>query len=61
MEQETIYPNRRGSGTPFFRHAELMKLGIPIIVGMYGTNPAGGGYHAISPTILIGHKDCTWL
>jgi glutaconyl-CoA decarboxylase len=57
-EQERLYPNRRGSGTPFFRHAELQKLGIPIIVGIYGTNPAGGGYHAISPTILIGHKDC---
>lgn len=57
-EQEKIYPNRRGSGTPFFRHAELQKLGIPIIVGIYGTNPAGGGYHAISPTILIGHKKC---
>lgn len=58
MEQERLYANRRGSGTPFFRHAELQKLGIPIIVGIYGTNPAGGGYHAISPTILIGHKKC---
>ncbi len=57
MEQETLYPNRRGSGTPFFHHAELQKLGVPIIVGIYGTNPAGGGYHAISPTILIAHKD----
>jgi glutaconyl-CoA decarboxylase len=56
MEQDTLYPNRRGSGTPFFRHAELQKLGIPIIVGIYGTNPAGGGYHAISPTVLIAHK-----
>jgi glutaconyl-CoA decarboxylase len=58
MEQERLYPNRRGSGTPFFRHAELQKLGIPIIVGIYGTNPAGGGYHAISPSILVGHKNC---
>ncbi|HYE69880.1 MAG TPA: carboxyl transferase domain-containing protein, partial [Anaerovoracaceae bacterium] len=58
MEQERLYPNRRGSGTPFFRHAELQKLGVPIIVGIYGTNPAGGGYHSISPTILIGHKKC---
>lgn len=57
MEQETLYANRRGSGTPFFRHAELQKLGIPIIVGIYGTNPAGGGYHSISPTILIAHKN----
>jgi glutaconyl-CoA decarboxylase len=58
MEQERLYPDRRGSGTPFFRHAELQKLGVPIIVGIYGTNPAGGGYHSISPTILIGHKKC---
>jgi glutaconyl-CoA decarboxylase len=56
MEQDTLYPNRRGSGTPFFRHAELQQLGIPIIVGIYGTNPAGGGYHSISPTVLIAHK-----
>lgn len=58
MEQEKCFPNRRGSGTPFFRHAELQKLGIPIIVGIYGTNPAGGGYHSISPTVLIGHEKC---
>ncbi|HML38222.1 MAG TPA: carboxyl transferase domain-containing protein [Bacillota bacterium] len=58
MEQERLYANRRGSGTPFFRHAELQKLGVPIIVGIYGTNPAGGGYHSISPTVLIGHKNC---
>ncbi|HEX3011033.1 MAG TPA: carboxyl transferase domain-containing protein [Syntrophomonadaceae bacterium] len=56
MEQETLYPNRRGSGAPFFRHAELEQLGIPVIVGIYGTNPAGGGYHSISPTAIIAHK-----
>lgn len=55
-EQEKVYPNRRGGGTPFFRNAELQKLGIPVIVGIYGTNPAGGGYHSISPTILIAHQ-----
>ena len=27
-----------------------------MIVGIYGTNPAGGGYHSISPTILIAHE-----
>lgn len=48
-EQEKVYPNRRGGGTPFFRNAELNQLGIPVIVGIYGTNPAGGGYHSISP------------
>lgn len=56
-EQEKVYPNRRGGGTPFFRNAELQQLGIPVIVGIYGTNPAGGGYHSISPTILIAHKN----
>jgi glutaconyl-CoA decarboxylase len=57
-EQEEVYPDRRGGGTTFFRHAELEKLGIPVIAGIYGTNPAGGGYHGISPTILLAHKDC---
>lgn len=56
-EQEKVYPNRRGGGTPFYRNAELQQLGIPVIVGIYGTNPAGGGYHSISPTILLAHKD----
>lgn len=55
--QEKVYPNRRGGGTPFFRNARLNQLGVPVIVGIYGTNPAGGGYHSISPTILIAHKD----
>lgn len=56
-EQEKFYANRRGSGTTFFRHAELEQAGIPILAGIYGTNPAGGGYQGISPTILIAHKD----
>jgi len=56
-QQEDIYANRRGSGTPFFRHAELEKQGVPVLAGIYGTNPAGGGYQAISPTILIAHQD----
>ncbi|NLU49092.1 MAG: glutaconyl-CoA decarboxylase subunit alpha [Syntrophomonadaceae bacterium] len=56
MEQEKVYANRRGNGTPFYRHAELEQLGIPVIVGIYGTNPAGGGYHGISPTVLIAHQ-----
>jgi len=57
-EQHEVYPDRRGHGTPFFRHAQLNQLGIPILVGIYGTNPAGGGYHGISPTVLFAHKDC---
>lgn len=55
-EQEKVYANRRGGGTPFYRNAELQQMGIPVIVGIYGTNPAGGGYHSISPTILIAHS-----
>ncbi|GAB4258136.1 MAG: carboxyl transferase domain-containing protein [Deferrisomatales bacterium] len=55
--QEQVYPNRRGGGTTFFRHAELQKLGIPILAAIYGTNPAGGGYQSISPTVLFAHKD----
>ncbi|MCF8107803.1 MAG: hypothetical protein K9J81_02305 [Desulfohalobiaceae bacterium] len=57
-EQEKFYAGRRGSGTTFFRHAELEQLGIPVLAGIYGTNPAGGGYQGISPTVLFAHKDC---
>ncbi len=56
-EQHEVYANRRGNGTTFYRHAELEKLGVPILAGVYGTNPAGGGYQGISPTILIAHKN----
>jgi len=56
-EQQEVYADRRGNGTTFFRHAELEKMGVPILAGVYGTNPAGGGYQAISPTILFAHKD----
>jgi glutaconyl-CoA decarboxylase len=56
-EQEKFYADRRGSGTCFFRHAELEQMGIPVLAGIYGTNPAGGGYQGISPTILLAHKD----
>jgi glutaconyl-CoA decarboxylase subunit alpha len=54
-EQEKVYAGRRSGGRTFFRHAELAEKGIPVIVGMYGTNPAGGGYHAISPAIIFAH------
>jgi len=57
-EQEKFYANRRGSGTTFFRHAELAQMGIPVLAGLYGTNPAGGGYQGISTTILFAHKNC---
>ena len=57
-EQEQFYADRRGGGTTFFRHAELEQMGIPILAAIYGTNPAGGGYQSISPTVLFAHKDC---
>jgi len=57
-EQEKFYADRRCGGTTFFRHAELEQCGIPILAGIYGTNPAGGGYQGISPTILFAHKNC---
>jgi glutaconyl-CoA decarboxylase len=57
-EQEKFYANRRGAGTPFFRHAELEQMGIPVLAGIYGTNPAGGGYQGVSPTVLFAHKNC---
>ncbi len=55
--QEEVYPDRRGHGAPFYRHTELEQLGIPVLVAIFGTNPAGGGYHGISPTVLFAHKD----
>ena len=46
-----------GAAAPrFYRNSELNQMGIPVIVGIHGTNPAGGGYHSISPTVLIAHE-----
>lgn len=55
-EQEKVYANRRGNGTCFFRHAELEIMGVPVIAGVFGTNPAGGGYQGISPAVIFAHK-----
>ena len=56
--QHLFYANRRGAGTPFFRHADLNQNGIPVLAGIYGTNPAGGGYQGVSPTVLFAHDKC---
>ncbi|MEW6026786.1 MAG: carboxyl transferase domain-containing protein [Planctomycetota bacterium] len=56
-QQEEVYAGRRGHGRPFFRHAELEQKGIPVLVTVFGTNPAGGGYHGISPTMIFAHKN----
>lgn len=58
-QQDEVYPDRRGGGATFFRHAELETLGIPVLAGIYGTNPAGGGYQSISATILLAHKNAS--
>ncbi len=55
-QQEEVYAGRRSGGRTFFRHAELIQKGIPVICGVFGTNPAGGGYHAISPAIIFAHE-----
>jgi len=55
-EQEKVYAGRRSGGRAFFRHGELLQKGIPVLVGVYGTNPAGGGYHAISPALIFAHE-----
>lgn len=54
-EQERVMAGRMCGGTPFFRHMELAQQGIPVLVGIFGTNPAGGGYHAATPTVQIAH------
>ena len=56
-EQEKVYAGRRSGGRTFFRHGELIQKGIPVLVGVFGTNPAGGGYHSISPAYIIAHAD----
>ncbi len=55
-EQEKVYAGKRGQGACFYRHAELEIMGNPVIAGIYGTNPAGGGYQSVSPAILLAHK-----
>ncbi|MFH2008842.1 MAG: carboxyl transferase domain-containing protein [bacterium] len=55
-EQEEVYAGRRSGGRAFFRHAEMNLAGVPVLAGVYGTNPAGGGYHGISPTIMFAHQ-----
>ena len=55
--QDKVYPNRRGGGTPFFRNAELNQLGVPVIVGIYGTNMAVGGAGILSGMNPKGYID----
>lgn len=56
-QDKDLFANRRGGGVPFYRNSELEQMGIPVIIGIYGTNPAGGGYHCISSTILLAHRE----
>ena len=48
-QQEKVYPNRRGGGTPSTATLSSTRWAFPVIVGIHGTNPAGGGYHPSAP------------
>lgn len=54
-QQHRVYGGRRGGGANFFRHAEMAVAGLPVLAGVFGSNPAGGGYQACSPTLIIAH------
>jgi glutaconyl-CoA decarboxylase len=54
-QQEALYSGRRSGGRSFFRHADLNLQGVPVLAAVFGTNPAGGGYHGISPTAVFAH------
>ncbi|PLX40948.1 MAG: glutaconyl-CoA decarboxylase subunit alpha [Deltaproteobacteria bacterium] len=56
-DQHLSYAGRRSGGATFFRHAELQQMGVPVLAAVYGTNPAGGGYHSISPSLIVAHED----
>jgi len=56
-QQEKLYAGRRSGGRIFFRNAELTLKGIPVLAGVFGTNTAGGGYHAISSATIFAHKN----
>lgn len=58
--QEKLFSGRLCSGTPFYRHARLEQEGMPVLIGIFQTNPAGGGYHAISPSVLIAKDDANF-
>ncbi len=55
--QDRVYTGHDSGGKIFFNNARLAAKGIPIIAGIFGTNPAGGGYHSISATKRFAHAD----
>ncbi len=55
-EQQEVYAGRHSGGHTFFRHAAMELGGVPVLAAVYGTNPAGGGYHGISPSIMHAHQ-----
>ena len=59
-EQEKVYPNRRGGGTPFYRNSELNQMGIPVIVGIYGTNPPAAAITPSAPPSSSRMRTPTW-
>lgn len=56
-KQHLLFSGKRSGGTPFYRNSELQQMGIPVLGGIFGTNPAGGGYHSISHSVIIAHKE----
>ncbi|MBI4068017.1 glutaconyl-CoA decarboxylase subunit alpha [Candidatus Kaiserbacteria bacterium] len=57
--QDRVYTGHDSGGKIFFNNARLSAKGIPIIAGIFGTNPAGGGYHGISATKRLAHADAS--
>ena len=61
MEQEKFYANRRGSGTPFFRHAELEQDGIPVLASHIRHQPCRRRLPVPSaPRCFSPMKSATW-
>jgi glutaconyl-CoA decarboxylase len=56
-EQHKVYGGKRGTGAAFYRHANLALSGVPVIAGVWGVNPAGGGYQTMSTSWIAAHKD----
>lgn len=56
-EQHRVFGGRRGTGSTFYRHADMALTGLPVIAGVWGTNPAGGGYQTMSTSWIAAHKD----
>ncbi len=57
-EQERMCADRRGSGTTFFRHAELNKLGIPVLAAIYGDKLSRRRLSGYFSELFFSTQDC---